>query len=290
MTRVMDSSLHTSHDILSFVKDINKSIKSIPNTEFACNKNVEVSDSTKLEAVDSLKYIIQKLGNWTKLFDPKYYDRTRFGNQGFRKWHDHIKMMCDDLFEESGISINIIGVNEFPKVKATLLNSFGCTSRLDYGTGHELQFIYFLQMLYNLKILHHNDLAKLAITVINEYFELVRRLLERYSLEPAGSKGAWGIDPYQFLPYLFGSSQLISNELISPMKALERDFVEQHKDQYIFMKAMKYAMDMSKDTPLEISCPMLVNIAINCSWEKMNEGMIKMYDIEVVSRFKSDNK
>lgn len=41
------------------------------------------------------------------------------------------------------------------------------------------------------------------------YLKLVRNLQLTYRMEPAGSRGVYAIDDFQFVPFIFGSSQLI---------------------------------------------------------------------------------
>ncbi len=45
--------------------------------------------------------------------------------------------------------------------------------------------------------------------LLYSYLELMRAMQLRFQMEPAGSHGVWGLDDFQFIPYIWGSSQLI---------------------------------------------------------------------------------
>lgn len=89
-----------------------------------------------------------------------------------------------------------------------LSESFGNCIRIDYGTGHELSFIFFLCSLFKAEILKEEDNIACALKLFNTYLLFVRRLQKTYRMEPAGSQGVWSLDDYQFLPFIWGSAQL----------------------------------------------------------------------------------
>lgn len=99
-----------------------------------------------------------------------------------------------------------------PELKAYMIDSFGSYERIDYGTGHELNFYVFIYAMCKLGIYGVEDYKVLINCVFQRYLLLMRRLQTYYYLEPAGSHGVWGLDDYQHLAFMFGASQLCENQ------------------------------------------------------------------------------
>ncbi|VDQ17108.1 unnamed protein product [Trichobilharzia regenti] len=83
-----------------------------------------------------------------------------------------------------------------------------------------MAFLAFLTCLFKLNILHKqtdsdstviNDLLAIGLVVMPKYLSLVRLLQTTYRMEPAGSHGVWCLDDFQFVPFIWGSSQMIGN-------------------------------------------------------------------------------
>jgi serine/threonine-protein phosphatase 2A activator len=134
------------------------------------------------------------------------------------------------------------------------VGSFGSAQRLDYGTGHELSFAAFLCTFLLLRVLDPlTDSIAIALIIFPKYshhhqasshyryFALIRRLIETYTLEPAGSHGVWGLDDTSFLPFLFGSGQVRDDISAPPPSSITQPAVVQlHKDRNLYFDAVAW--------------------------------------------------
>lgn len=96
------------------------------------------------------------------------------------------------------------------------------------------------------------------------------------------SKGAWGLDDYQFLIFLWGSSQL-QGSTIQPADFLKEGVVESHGDSYLFLLGIRFINRMKRG-PFHEHSSFLHHISTLPSWSKANGGLVKMYDAEVLAK------
>ncbi|KAH0264803.1 phosphotyrosyl phosphatase activator, partial [Aureobasidium melanogenum] len=300
-------------DIMTWILQLNRSMipvkrpddSSLVDTWPLQSKNITLPDE-----VLKLNHLIRSLDALMEKAPPESGPR-RFGNAAFRTWYKTVQeatpsllqdALSDKLWGRARHDAELSALNL--ELAAYLLGSFGSPERLDYGTGHELSFLAFLACIWKLGGFAHADsgLQERAIVtaVIQPYLDLVRKLILTYSLEPAGSHGVWGLDDHSFIPYILGSAQycapihadstVIPNEgslsgSPSPNRTAKNDSAEMYRDTNMYFSAIAFIFDVKKGPFWEHS-PTLFDISgIKDGWAKINKGMIKMYNAEVLSKF-----
>ncbi|KAG5418118.1 RRD2 [Candida metapsilosis] len=211
-------------------------------------------------------------------------DISRFGKIEFRDFYDEVEANASTLIEP-------ICDTALIETSTYLTNSWGDRTRIDYGSGHELNFICFLLCLYKLGIIKQEDFPALILQVFTKYMSTMRCLQRTYWLEPAGSHGVWGLDDYHFLPFLFGGAQLCNHPHMKPKSIHNDELVEMYKDKYIYMECINFINNIKTSTntqqdklSLRWHSPMLDDISSAKSWSKIKEGMVKMYKVEVLGK------
>ncbi|KAL8832545.1 MAG: hypothetical protein Q9170_004836 [Blastenia crenularia] len=232
----------------------------------------------------------------------------RFGNVAFRRWYETIEARLPSLLQhhlpEQVLSFkSSSNVSVEAELRSYLLGAFGSAQRLDYGTGHELNFLAFLGCIWKLGGFdvssNGSEERGIVLGIVEPYLRLVRRLIMTYTLEPAGSHGVWGLDDHSFLPYLFGSAQYgpaipdtaetpIEGSLANapdPADVIKPVAVDHERKKNMYFSAIGFIYDVKKGPFWEHS-PMLYDISgVRAGWAKINKGMIKMYMAEVLSKF-----
>lgn len=80
----------------------------------------------------------------------------RFGNKAFRTWYEKVKESLEtELFDFILSTEELKGA--WIELYPYFLDSFGSYERIDYGTGHEMNFIVFLYCLHWIGIYEKED-------------------------------------------------------------------------------------------------------------------------------------
>ncbi|TPP61529.1 Serine/threonine-protein phosphatase 2A activator, partial [Fasciola gigantica] len=279
------------HDIINLIQLVSKCIASRPIKP-------DIPTSTAVSCIcELLSHMNKKIDSFPCEEQPQ-----RFGNKSYRLWFqwmsENAKELCRSmLFEKCGITTSVVEGVSFEEileeVAGYFTESFGNSTRIDYGTGHELAFIAFLACLFKSGVLHApgpgnsgapNDYVGIGLVITPSYLQLVRRLQIYYRMEPAGSHGVWCLDDFQFVPFIWGSSQLIGHGQYGPSSIPERHTAEEEKDRYLLFSCIDYIYQV-KTGPFEEHSNTLYGITQVPYWEKVHSGLIKMYKGEVLGKF-----
>ncbi|XP_023295705.2 serine/threonine-protein phosphatase 2A activator [Lucilia cuprina] len=258
------------YDLVGFINGISTAIQGKK-----LNDQIYISPTMKnlIEIFDKLNSFINET--------PPIEQPQRFGNKAFRAWS---RKMNHEIFQILLKSIPADKCHLVTELGFYLSESFGNSVRIDYGTGHELSFIFFLCALFKGEILKEEDNIASALVLFNTYLTFVRRLQKTYRMEPAGSQGVWSLDDYQFVPFIWGSAQLSFGSPFPPAKFLDEDIIDSYKSEYMYISCIDFIQQVKTGHFSEHSYQ-LWSISAVPSWSKINAGLVKMYQKEILSKF-----
>ncbi|XP_058087028.1 uncharacterized protein LOC131234148 isoform X2 [Magnolia sinica] len=256
-------------NFLSFIASLSHSVR-----------GRKISDLTHLSSfLSSLLSLLQTLSDSVDAIPP-VHQPSRYGNPAYRTWHCQLTDTADPVLS------NLLPDELKPatvEIVPYFTDSFGNASRIDYGTGHETNFVAWLYCLARLGLIREEDYPSVVLKVFVRYLELMRKLQMTYSLEPAGSHGVWGLDDYHFLPFIFGSSQLIDHKYMKPKSIHNQDILDNFSNDYMYLSGVAFVKKVKKG-PFSEHSPLLDDISGVPAWSKVNSGLLKMYRAEVLEK------
>ncbi|KAJ2076961.1 Serine/threonine-protein phosphatase 2A activator [Coemansia sp. RSA 988] len=257
-------------EIVSFIEQLSQSVKGK-----TLSSQYDVSTRTQ-----DLCQLLEEAEQWIDQFPPDTSSASRFGNKSFRKWHNKLATQAPKLLRKL---LPLRLHDAISELAPYLTEGFGNATRIDYGSGHELSFLVWLLCLCKLGFLEPSDSTAIVLVAFKKYLDVCRQLQRTYKLEPAGSHGVWGLDDYQFLPFYFGSAQFIGSG-IAPAESIAPRLISEQGDEYLYLQGIRFIMEM-KQGPFFEHSRQLYDISGVPKWEKVSQGLGKMYKAEVLGKF-----
>ncbi|KXL45516.1 hypothetical protein M433DRAFT_134617 [Acidomyces richmondensis BFW] len=259
--------------IASFVFTLSDSVRNV--TISGIKKSPAAADPV----IITILSLLDEAGELVKRCPP-LETGSRFGNPAFR---DFLKLV-DESLRSWHEKLGLVDPAAIAEVSSYLRNSFGDGMRIDYGSGHELNFVLWLLCLRQLDIIQDSTFPALALIILPRYLYLMRDIQSTYYLEPAGSHGVWGLDDYQFLPFLIGASQLVDHKHIRPLSIHNQMILEECSHDYLYLDQVQWVNSTKTVPGLRWHSPMLDDISAAKSWAKVEAGMRRMFLAEVLAK------
>lgn len=260
--------------ILDFVKKCAESAVGNPNSSIQA---IPVAVTEFVSFMDRLYSLVDEI--------PPIKQPMRFGNKAFRDWHSRMLVESDPfllkLLEPSGKT------EASRELGPYLGDLFGNPTRIDYGTGHELNFAVFFLLLTKLGVISDSkeDLAAVITKAFVAYIRVMRRLQTEYMLEPAGSHGVWGLDDYHCLVFLWGSAQLSIQKDIKPNDIHNPEVLKEESSEYLYLEGIQFIKQIKSSAPFAETSPMLNDISVLHDWAKICSGLMRLFQGEVLGKF-----
>ena len=261
-------------DILDFVKGCADAVVNVTN--------VQTGEQSVHRAIRGFAALMDK---GYALVDeaPPIHQPMRFGNKAFRTWltlmEQHAQSYLAEILpeEKSGALVELLPY---------ICEMFGNSTRIDYGTGHELNFAVFFLIMHKMEIIGGADLKDVVSFAFVRYIRTMRRLQVDYMLEPAGSHGVWGLDDYHCLVFLWGSAQLANNpHCITPSSIHDEQIMREYTSDYLYLEGVAFIRAIKKGAPFAETSPMLNDISHIGEWSKICAGLMRLFQGEVINKF-----
>lgn len=103
-------------------------------------KSWSIRLTRSLQSIDALLSILEAVGSIAKSTPPVENSASRFGNPAFKSFYDKVSEESRILHEK----IPGLPKDAFKEVSTYFNESWGNRTRIDYGSGHELNFLCWL--------------------------------------------------------------------------------------------------------------------------------------------------
>lgn len=254
--------------------------------------DMKIPDDSYISDIPLVNEMVKLLTTLSKIIDltPPLAGPRRYGNMACRDWHMKVDKELPSLLRcllSKQVETDDTFLRCIPELEYYLGNSFGSSTRLDYGTGHELSFMAVVAGIDMLGMLNSSFSGKDILFIFNAYYELIKKLILTYTLEPAGSHGVWGLDDHFHLVYILGSSQFNTdpNPPLRPSDVTNKQIVHKYSNVYLYCKAIDFIYTV-KSGPFSEHSPILSDISNTVKlWSKVQSGLTKMYMVEVLNKF-----